>query len=579
MRLTLTLLILCSFATISFAQINGDSPFPVDFEVLAPADAVGIYDYGTQQAAADGSTPVWGPILSETLTADIAWGYTAAGDSLGCEPVVTDLTGKMAMIRRGACNFSLKVYNAQAAGAVACIIVNHYDSADDTGATIVGMLGGDSLEVVNIPAIFVSRNTGEVIVPEVDAGETVTGQFSVKSFYDPISSYSYHTPLSEAVDFGDFQINYVSPNDMETTDVTVTATITAPSGAETTLTGMSSVAPLADSVISVDGSFLPTELGMHTITWTNDQSSETLETNFVMTDFTYAIDDDNLTLDIGPSDAQFLEANLAYQAGALSLMDGDGAQATHVSFGIANGAAIFTDDPDADQIAIILYDGDFDDDGILDFADGTGGGANSSFDDLTPIALATYTITGNETGDELIYVELEDLLDGDNIVDLKPDGAYYTVISYDGTNAGLGVAPRFVCTTDLPYLLFPTSPIVLDQFYNGGWAGQTIAIRLHLAGFEDPTGTDDIVQLDAAKVSLAPNPVSDLLNVTFNLEETADEVRMTMTDVSGRIITTEQYENVYNQSLQMNMRNLPAGTYFLSISTPEGYRVERVVKQ
>ena len=47
MRLTLTLLILCSFATISFAQINGDSPFPVDFEVLAPADAVGIYDYGT----------------------------------------------------------------------------------------------------------------------------------------------------------------------------------------------------------------------------------------------------------------------------------------------------------------------------------------------------------------------------------------------------------------------------------------------------------------------------------------------------------------------------------------------------
>eukprot|EP00903_Cladosiphon_okamuranus_P000085 g85.t1 len=364
-------------------------------------------------------------------------------------------------------------------------------------------ISGDSLEVVNIPAIFVSRNTGEVIVPEVDAGETVTGQFSVKSFYDPISSYSYHTPLSEAVDFGDFQINYVSPNDMETTDVTVTATITAPSGAATTLTGMSSVAPLADSVISVDGSFLPTELGMHTITWTNDQSSETLETNFVMTDYTYAIDDDNLTLDIGPSDAQFLEANLAYQAGALSLMDGDGAQATHVSFGIANGAAIFTDDPDADQIAIILYDGDFDDDGILDFADGTGGGANSSFDDLTPIALATYTITGNETGDELIYVELEDLLDGDNIVDLKPDGAYYTVISYDGTNAGLGVAPRFVCTTDLPYLLFPTSPIVLDQFYNGGWAGQTIAIRLHLAGFEDPTGTDDIVQLDAAKKATA----------------------------------------------------------------------------
>lgn len=575
MRLTLTLLFLCSLATISLAQINDESPFPVDFEVLSPVAAAGIYDYGTQTADASGDPPIWGPTLSETVAGEIAWGFGASGDSLGCETITTDLTGKLALIRRGACGFSLKAYNAQEAGAIGCIIVNHYTDPAQNGASLVGMLGGDSIDAVVIPAIFVSRTTGETIVPSIDAGESVQGSFTVKSFYDPISSFSYHTPSSDAIEFGDYQINYVNPNGQDAVDVTVTATITAPSGAMTELTGTSNVAPLADSVIAIDGSFLPTEAGMHTITWSNDQSAETLTSGFDMTDFTYAVDDNNLTLNVGPASDFFTNtANLTYQAGNLSLMDADGAQATHMSFGLANGAEIFTGDAIADQIQIILYDGDADNDNQLDFA--AGGGA--SFNDLTPVALATYTINGTETGDELIYVEWEDLNDGDGIVDLKPDGAYYTTINYDGLLAGLGIAPRFVVTTDLPYLNFPTTPIFLDQLYTG-WAGQTVAIRLHLAGFEPPVGTDDIVELDAAKVTLAPNPVSDLLNVNFNLEATADEVQLIMTDVSGKIITSEQYEQVYNQSLQMNMRNLPAGTYFLSIATPEGYRVERVVKQ
>jgi hypothetical protein len=572
MRLTLTFLLLCAMATMTFAQINANSPFPADFEILNPATGAGVYPYGAQSAADDGTTPIWGPELTATVAGEVAWGYNALGDSLGCETITTDLTGKMALIRRGVCGFSLKAYNAQQAGAIGCIIVNHYTGVDDNATTIVRMLGGDSISAVTIPAVFISRSTGEILLQDLDAGSPVSASFTIKSFYDPITSFSYHTPLSDAVEFNSIGARYVNPSSDEV-EVTLTAVITSPTGVETTLTGSKAIPSLQDSLVTVDGGFTPTELGEYNVVLTNDQNAEVLESKFITTDYTFATNSE-ITTSVGPSATQFLDAGFNYQVGSLAIMDGDGAVATYASFGIANAASIFTGDPDADQIAIVLYDGDFNDDGLIDFA----GGVTSSFNDLAPVALATYTITGQEDPEALIFVEWEDLTDGDNLVELKPDGAYYTVLAYDGTEAGLGVAPRFLASEDVPYLNFPTTPLVLDQFYSG-WAGQTVAIGLHLAGFQAPVGTEDLIALDATKVTLAPNPVSSRLNVMFNLDQTADKVQMIMTDVSGKIITTEEYEQVLNQSIEIDMQRLPRGSYFLSIATPEGYRVERVIKQ
>ncbi|PSR12187.1 MAG: hypothetical protein DA408_06605 [Bacteroidetes bacterium] len=573
MKLTLTFLFSCLMVVAAWAQINDESPFPVDFELLSPGTITGTYDYGTQVANAD--NPIWGPTLSETVVGEIVWAYDAT-DSLGCEAIVTDLTGKIALIRRGVCGFVNKIANAQAAGAIACIIVNHYADPAQTGATVVGMLGGDGTlsGTVTIPGIFVGRSTGELITSELDAGNTVTGSFTVKSFYDPVSSYSYHTPLSEALPVNIFRINYVNPNSVDMVDVNVSAVITAPSGAQATLTGTSSIAPLSDSIVNMVGSYQATELGEHTITWTNDQNSETIESKFVMTEYTYAVDNNNLNQTVGPSDADFSSTfNFTYQAGSLVLADADGGVATTVSFGIGNAAALFTGDNIADQVTVILYDADSNADGTIDFA------ANgASFNDLTPIALGSYVITGNETADELVYVQLEDLVDGDEFVELVPDGAYYIVIAYDGTEAGTGVAPRFVASEDLPYLNFPTTPIFLDQLYTG-WAGQTVAVRLHTLGFEAPVGTEDLPALEAAKVTIAPNPVQSRLNITFDLAATAQRVDVGLMDITGKVIQTYQYEQVLNQTVEIDVNALPAGTYFIGIASPEGFRAEKIIKQ
>jgi len=49
----------------------------------------------------------------------------ATGLSTACVPLVTDLTGKIALVSRGVCSFSIKIRNAQNAGAVAVLVANN----------------------------------------------------------------------------------------------------------------------------------------------------------------------------------------------------------------------------------------------------------------------------------------------------------------------------------------------------------------------------------------------------------------------------------------------------------------------
>jgi hypothetical protein len=60
------------------------------------------------------------------------------------------LAGKVALIERGLCDFSLKVYNAQQAGAIGAIICNFEDA-------ILAMGGADHAGDVTIPSVLISN--------------------------------------------------------------------------------------------------------------------------------------------------------------------------------------------------------------------------------------------------------------------------------------------------------------------------------------------------------------------------------------------------------------------------------------
>lgn len=87
-----------------------------------------------------------------------------------------DLTGKIAVIDRGTCAFTVKVKHAQDAGAIAVLVANNKG-----GDVIITMYGDD--KAITIPSMIISQNEGAAIYALLDAGETV----SVNMFKNDLS--------------------------------------------------------------------------------------------------------------------------------------------------------------------------------------------------------------------------------------------------------------------------------------------------------------------------------------------------------------------------------------------------------
>lgn len=98
--------------------------------------------------------------------------YTAAlaDDQTGvtydaCELVTNDLTGKIAVIQRGSCNFTLKCLNAQTAGAVAVLVVNNQ-------ATAPVVMAGNDPSII-IPCLMVGQSDGNTIIAALNNNDPV----------------------------------------------------------------------------------------------------------------------------------------------------------------------------------------------------------------------------------------------------------------------------------------------------------------------------------------------------------------------------------------------------------------------
>jgi hypothetical protein len=113
-----------------------------------------------------------------------------AGDTdatrLACSALPAgSLTGRVALILRGSCNFSVKLENARAAGALAALVYNNIPAAD-----LVTM----STDNATLPAMFVSNETGLVLRELARNGTPASSLLPARGPANPSAQPSRLTP-------------------------------------------------------------------------------------------------------------------------------------------------------------------------------------------------------------------------------------------------------------------------------------------------------------------------------------------------------------------------------------------------
>ncbi len=95
------------------------------------------------------------PVAPQKITGNIVLANDGSNDPLkACNGFTNSVNGKIALVDRGSCNFTVKVKNAQNAGAIACIVCN-----DDQA--MVDLAGSDGS--INIPSAMVSKEVCEIL--------------------------------------------------------------------------------------------------------------------------------------------------------------------------------------------------------------------------------------------------------------------------------------------------------------------------------------------------------------------------------------------------------------------------------
>lgn len=129
--------------------------------VNAPQQVAGVF---YAQAAVGWGAPITTtPVSGEVIITDDGSG----NPTWGCNPILNNVSGKVALIDRGDCTFGEKALSAQNAGAKACIICNFLNTTSAMGPGTVG-------NQVTIPVVSVSKSDCDAIRQFAGQGLNIT---------------------------------------------------------------------------------------------------------------------------------------------------------------------------------------------------------------------------------------------------------------------------------------------------------------------------------------------------------------------------------------------------------------------
>jgi PKD repeat protein len=133
---------------------------------------------------------------------------TAAG-SEGCGALINGaaINGNIAVALRGTCDFSLKAFNAQNAGATGLIIINNQ------GTSPASLGAGGSAAQVTIPVVMVSQADGAALLAHLDGGSSAVGFMGQQNEW--IESFELNGVLSTSGDDGGYRAPGLTPINLD----------------------------------------------------------------------------------------------------------------------------------------------------------------------------------------------------------------------------------------------------------------------------------------------------------------------------------------------------------------------------
>lgn len=558
--------------TIALALTGFCANSQVIFSVEEPASIAGGYEL-TYAPNTDWAVPDMLITANAVLdTVMIANDLTPTADSLMCDVAAPgSLTGKIAFLYRGSCEFGFKAKKAQDAGAIAVIIVNNISGSP------VGMGGGAEGLNVTIPVVMVSDVTGALIKEKLMNGETVIAFIGNKENYyvNDIGTASKYIRVAEnqaipsvlalnstefPVNLGLYVFNYGSAFQ---TGSTVTADITYNGTSIYNQTSNSfdfvSGTPTQDSVWVDFPAFSSSAFsaGEYAITYTltptvtdDYPSDNVITTKFILTDDMISLarlDANGLpTIDQGSKPStqtgsfttciHFRNAN-ASRVGAQG-----------VYFGVLKNAA------DGDVIGEeILVQGYQWNDQFVDLNDAAFG-----FTALDEKGSGSYTFDA-DLQDTILYQAF------DTPFLLEDNARYLFCATTSSTTIFMAYDTQTKYAQNTVLNDQPVGPIADAGTFSVGFTGDpvpAIGVKSYLAA------EAGILETNTVEANVYPNPAKD--QVIVSIKGYSGDAVMTVTDLAGKTVMNIAVSTDANGKVKVNTAELNNGMYIINLQMADG---------
>jgi len=576
--------------TVSAIALSAATYAQVIVAGISPQSIVANYAHTWADPAGGWGTPdfnIPGTFVQDTLMIvdDGSSGLNAQGNPIsaeGCNPLINNLTGKIAVVFRNTCEFGAKALNAQNAGAVGVIIVNR------NPGEVIAMGAGAQGANVTIPVVMLDLTDGLNLISTMANGPVVmflgnkTGLFpndggiSANAALLPrqgmIPSQLAQNGTEFNFDLGARVYNY--GNQPQT--MSLNAKITNPSGATVYDNTVSNMAVAAGDSVDVDPSAannLPNfslasyPAGTYTLTYTvglavadDYVADNTLVSTFTVTDsmFSYAQADPTTGSPTGGNYYRPGTNNQTYSA--CQVIDNANASRLKVNgiyFSATTSAAsgvLLT----GEEMALYMYKWE---DVFTDLND-----ANLAFNTLTEVANGFYYFPGDLQG-ETVYGAFT------SPVALEDNQRYLACVQTINLNLYMGHENSTNLTWNEAYYLQPMAPNESDGTWYAAGFGSDLPSSVAIAVSNNDV---NISELNTVAGKAFPNPANDVVTVAIEGEGTA---QLTVTDVAGKVAMSASLNLAAGQD-NVNISALQSGLYIFNVTLENGKTAQfNVVKK